>query len=787
MVQRSQEPDAETAKPPMVGGGTLATRPVSESMESTESGIGLKFESVPINRVINSVMQELGYSYVIDPDVQGEVTIYTSGKIPREQLFEVLEQLLMMNNLAIVEQANGIYAVVPIAESPTIPHKIHTSFDEGGETSAEGQETEPGPGEKPEIQGEPPVETKSSPAGVETGPGTELNSEKGVVTYIIPLNYIVSEHMLQMAQVFLTPGATVIDFQPGNILMITDHRRNVEQVLELVQLLDTDYFKFNRVELIPIRYHQAAAVAEDLGKIFSSGDTAAGVRIVAIERLNSILVVTRTGKVFDEVKGWIDKLDIVPSATSNIKTHVYHVENNTAVQIAQILAELYREGYGMPSSTATSATAGTQQGATSGYQNPGFVSGQNGYGSYGSSGYGSSGYGGYGSYGSGYGSYGGYGSSGYGGSGYGSSGYGSYGGYGNYGGSSFGGNRQLGPQLSQNSQSQIRGIMAGNVKMVVNEFSNSLIIQGTEADIQFILNTIEQLDTLPRQVFIEAQIFSVELTNDLSYGISAFLQEKGTGVSDTVIGPATTASVSDGALSAITRIAIGGERELQTVLNALRAKTDVELLEAPRVLAKDGTIASINIGAEVPVTSASYGDPLISGSTSFVNSISYRSTGTTLQIVPRISASGIVSMDMVMEVSNATGAALTPTINRNYIQTSLIVGDGQTIGLGGIISDSDNHSQNRVPLLGDIPILGALFGTTEKSTRRFEMIIFITPHVVKTLPSVAEMTLEFKRALKLAYPYIDKKNEERDKLMDKRRKEEGVVPESDLPAPEIQQ
>lgn len=770
-------PETSSAdRPQMVGGGSLSARQAPGNLESAESGVGLKFESVPINRVINSVMQELGYSYVIDPEVQGSVSIYTSGKIPRDELFEVLEQLLMMNSIAIVEQSNGLFAIVPIAESPTIPHDIHTSFSSGASAGQEAVAEEEGSaaeGQDGAVSAETPEVT--SPDRVES-PGVELSAEKGVITYIIPLNYIVSEHMLQMAQVFLTPGATVVDFQPGNILMITDHRKNVEQVLELVELLDTNYFEFNRVELIPIRYHQAVAVAEDLAKIFSSGEAAAGVRIVAIERLNSILVVTRNGQVYEEVKGWIDKLDIVPSATSNIKTHVYNVENNTAVQIAQILAELYRDGYGMPSSTspAGSGTTGTQnQQGTSGYQgNAGFVSGSSGYGGYGSSGYGSYG-GGYG--GSSYGGYGGYGGSSYGG--YGGSSYGGYGGssYGGYGG--FGGSRQLGPQLSQSSRSTIRGIMAGNVKMVVNEFSNSLIIQGTEADIQFMLNTIEQLDVLPRQVFIEAQIFSVELTNDLSYGISAFLQEQGSGVDGTTIGPATTASVSDGALSAITRIAIGGERELQTILNALRAKTDVELLEAPRVLAMDGTQASINIGAEVPVTSASYGDPLISGSTNFVNSISYRSTGTTLQIVPRISASGIVSMDMVMEVSSAAGTALTPTINRNYIQTSLIVGDGQTIGLGGIISDSENNSQSRVPLLGDIPILGALFGKTEKSTRRYEMVIFITPHVVKNLPSVAEMTLEFKRALKLAYPVIDRKNQERQELIEKRKREENIIQE----------
>jgi len=766
--QEAQSPAVNQEKPQMVGGGSVSARQVTESMESTESGIGLKFESVPINRVINSIMQELGYSYVIDPEVQGEVSIYTNGKIPREKLFEVLEQLLMMNSIAIIEQDNGLYAIVPIAESPSVPHKINSSLTEGeGEAEDTGEGVvDSGEGEEQAVIVQPETET---PVPEKTDPvaGTELSQEKGVITYIIPLNYIVSEHMLQMAQVFLTPGATVVDFQPGNILLITDHRNNVKQVLELVDLLDTNYFKFNRVELIPIRFHQAAPVAEDLGKIFSTGEGAAGVRIVAIERLNSLLVVTRAGQVFEEVKSWINKLDVVPSATSNIKTHVYHVENNTSVQIAQILAELYRDGYGMPNSSSTTATGTggvqSQPGGTA-YQNPGFVTGSSGYGG---STYGSYGAGSYGGYG-GTGSYGGYG---------GSSGYGGYGGssgYGGYGGSSgaMGGSRQLGPQLSQSSQSQIRGIMAGNVKMVVNEFSNSLIIQGSEADIQFMLGTIKQLDILPRQVFIEAQIFSVELTNDLSYGISAFLQEKGTGVDGATIGPATTASIADGAISAITRIAIGGERELQVVLNALKAKTDVELLEAPRILAKDGTMASINIGAEVPVTSASYGDPLISGSTNFVNSISYRSTGTTLQLVPRISASGIVSMDLVIEISNATGAALTPTINRNYIQTSLIVGDGQTVGLGGIISDQTNNSRSRVPILGDIPILGALFGKTEESVRRFEMIIFITPHVVKTLPSAAELSLGFKRALKLAYPIIDRKDEERRLLLEQRMREE---------------
>jgi general secretion pathway protein D len=491
--------------------------------------------------------------------------------------------------------------------------------------------------------------------------------------------------------------------------MITDFRRNIEQVLKLVELLDTDYFDRTTVDLIPIRYNQATDIAADLAQIFAPSGTAAGVRIVTIERLNSLLVVTRSASVFQEVQRWVEKLDTTSTGT-NIKTFVYQVENNTAGNIADILSQLYQDGLGL--SSAQGQPQEGQQVQPVPQQRAPSVSQQ------------------------------------------------------------FRGSTTLGPTLQGRPISRQPGTLAvvgTNLKIIVNEFNNSLIIQSTEADYQFLLQTIKLLDVLPRQVLIEAKLYSVELQDDLSFGVAAFLEERGMD-----LGPATIGQISPGgALSVATRAFIGSSRQLEATINALRSRTNVELLEAPRILAIDGAEAQINIGAEVPVTTASFGDPLQAGTqTNFVNSIQFRPTGVTMLIFPRISASGVVAMDIAIEVSSATGAALTPTINTNSITTSLMVRDGQTVALAGIISDQTSFSRDRVPILGDIPILGALFGQTTRTRRRAELIFFITPHVIHNLPTATELTLDFKRSLQKAYDFIEKSDSEERDLIQKRRDQE---------------
>ena len=810
-------------------------------------GVKLAFTDMPIDRVVNAVMTELGYSYVIDPAVSGSVSLFTMDDIPKKTLFRVLEQVLKLAGQAIVKQ-EGIYVVLPIGKSPRVPHKIlarprasggsravpapvpekQDAREEEPETAPPGQESpeadpsegavtavSPGraaptpgaalPGETrmpaaavTAQEGEAPAAEQAAASGSAPGPtvltpaeseeSRSLEDEEGIITYVIPLHYLPSEDMIEIVKPFVSEGATVVNLVSVNILLITDYRRNIQQALNLIRLLDTEYFSINTVDLITIRHNHAVDVATDLSVVFSPNEKGGGVRIVAIERLNSILVVTHAPSVLQEVKTWVAKLD-TPSTNTNLKTYVYEVENNTAAYIADVLGQLYYQGMGLPTggTDPTDPQTGGQMQRTP-TQDPGFLRQQRGYGGYGGGyggyggggyggGYGGGGYGGYG--GGGYGGYGGGGYGGYGGGGYGG-GYGGYGGGGYGGGYGGGGGRGMGPSLFGRSLSRpsgIRVVSAGDIRIVVNDFSNSLIIQSTEADYRFLLDTIRQLDKLPRQVFMEARIYSVELRDDLSFGVAAFLrgrQADSTGHPTT--GSITGASEGSGggALSVVTKAFIGAQRELEGVITALRSRTNVEILEAPTLLAVDGMQARINVGAEVPVTTASYGDPITSGvASAFANSINYRPTGTSLLIMPRTSASGIVTMDLAIEVSQAAGSSLTPTISQNYVETSLIVRDGETVAIAGIISDSSDQSRSRIPVLGDIPVVGALFGRTTKSKRRSELVVFITPHVIHGLPTAVEVTMDFKRALRNAYHTINRKDQEQRDLIQRRRNEEG--------------
>jgi general secretion pathway protein D len=449
------------------------------------------------------------------------------------------------------------------------------------------------------------------------------------------------------------------------------------------------------------------------------------------------------------------------------------VENSTASSIAAMLSALYGGEELSSGSSNTTTTGGNTGGGP-------FGGGRNVQGAQGTAGAGSSGAGS-GLFGS---------QSAYGGSqqgGYNSGGFGGGG-----GGGAFGAGRQLGPQLNTNRTITSQVLRGGQftglqdtVRLVVDDVNNSLIIQATPADYIYISETIRKMDILPRQALIDAKIYEVDLNDSFSMGVHATLDAKG----DSSL---TTGSLTNGLLNIKTFVPVGNAQEIMLMLSAIAGKTKVRVLEAPSVLALDGQQAQIIVGAEVPYPGTSF-TPSVGGSTT---SVQYRDTGISLIVIPRISASGNVTMDIMQEVSTpgpsvTIGEGDAPSFNKTSVQTTLSVKDGETVAIAGLIRDGNDFTRSGIPFLSSIPLVGALFGKTEKTSHRNELIILITPHVIRTPEKLQEMTGVLRDSLRNVRKYAEEKEKEHIQDMegareDRYRQDEESLNKTQAPKPEAQ-
>jgi len=320
------------------------------------------------------------------------------------------------------------------------------------------------------------------------------------------------------------------------------------------------------------------------------------------------------------------------------------------------------------------------------------------------------------------------------------------------------------------------------VRMVVDDISNRLIILSTAADYEIILETIVLMDVSPLQVVIDARVFEVDLTDDMTFGVGAALRER-TGGSITEVGlNASTEGLPTGALTVSNIALIGSSQELLTALYALREKTNVKILEAPSVAAMDGTEAHITVGSEIPYTGSLY---FQSNSENPTQSIQYRDTGVSLYVLPHISASGSVTLEILQEVSGlGANTTLGPTFTKSIVECTLTVKDGETVAIAGLIRDSQSLTRSGFPILSNIPILGSLFGGTTKDNRRSELIILITPTVIKNPDEFKVFTRHLKDSLKNVRKYADDKDRQQleniqDAIEDRKKAEEKRLREEE--------
>jgi general secretion pathway protein D len=290
---------------------------------------------------------------------------------------------------------------------------------------------------------------------------------------------------------------------------------------------------------------------------------------------------------------------------------------------------------------------------------------------------------------------------------------------------------------------------------------------------------------------IEAKVYEVDLSGALAFGVTAFLQNRNAvppggrvpvGSLNADERKLQAAFAGDpAALTASVGTLVGKTRELLLFLNASQTRGQSRIISAPSILASDNIPANINVGTEIPILTSTAASAVQAedGGTLFTQTIQNRDTGVLLTITPRVNSSGLVNLEIQQEVSSPiaplAGGIQSPSIQKRSIRTKVVVQNGETIALGGIIQESRTNSRNRVPLLGDIPYLGALFGNTSNSSQRTELIVLLTPTVIQNTTDAQRATTEFRDKLRDLRKLLEEEEEEQREREEERTRESAEV------------
>jgi len=641
---------------------------------------GLSLQNVNLLEVVDFLARQLKINYVVEKGVSGSVTLNTYGEIRDIDPRALLDTILRINGAAMVQTGN-IYRIVPLADLAHMPLR-------------------------PEVD------------------ARDIPEDDRPILNLVFLKYANVEELAKLIGEFLGPQGKAWAYPPANLLLVLDSRRSMRRTMEMISLFDSDVLAKQRVKLFDIKNSRPSDLAKELENLLKSMSLSkelASVKFVPVDRINTLIAVAPNPGVFEQIQEWIGRLDVkVKSAAGKLDTYVYRVKYGKAQLLAQSIMMLYMS------------------------MMPGYGMGAYGMGAYGMGGYGM-----------------GMGMSPYGMGGYGMPGMGGYGmgmvpgmpGPTGVGGTGVAGQTVAGQPAAagvagaQAMQAGMGGMdltggylgMGGmgfwgprSPRVVPNLSDNSLLILATPEEYESIQRLLRELDIPPRQVLIEAKIFELQLTGALSWGLDWFLKNRGSSApgSHSLTGQFTTST-----LSLSTGWLLRQSKELLAALSTSELSTKARVVSTPSVVATDSIPASINVGVEVPMLTAQAVTGVQQGGSSlFANTITNRKTGVNLNITAHVNPSGVVTLEINQEVSSPgpppVGGIQSPSFSNRSVSTQVTVQDGDTIAIGGIISENNSQSSGGIPFLHRIPGLGAAFGNKSYSRERTELLVFITPRVI---------------------------------------------------------
>ena len=720
----------------------VAVSSVPAASKPPPNEITMNYQNVDIPALAKLISEITGKNFLVDESVRGKVTIISPSKVTPEQAYQIFQSVLQLKGFTTV-QAGKVIKIIP-------SRNVRQAA--------------------PITESQQPFEQR----------GDEY------VTRLIKLRNVDSSAMVSVIQPMISHDGLVAAFPDDNTLIITDDAYNVERLLKIIGSLDVEGQR-QSVEIIPLEYAFADQVAPEidelLGGTHHNGGGAPGQGVVAPaaqaastssfkvlpdERTNSIIAAGGPLQM-KQIRELVAKLDIrSPDAMKRI--HVYRLKNASVGEMAQVLSSMLGGG-------GAAGSISPQTGRGSLGRGSGFGSGFGGVG---------------GGYGGGYGSsLGGIGGgSGYGGGSYGGSSFGGL--SGGYGGSSFGGGSgssfggsSLGGGGSRSGFGGL-GISGGvgggggaggrnpdftkPVTVTADPATNSLVISAAPQDWEVIRNIIAELDIPRIQVFVQAIIVEVSAERQRDIGVN-FLAS--TSLSNSILGIGTLnfgnlqtalgnplgltglglglASGSSCAIPAAVAATTGATGATSmavpcdvALITALQADTHSNVLSAPTLLTANNTEATIVVGQNLPFIGSASANSGLPGQ--IFNSVDRQNVGITLDIVPQVSDGDYVRLDLYEEVSNVVASTANnangPTTTIRSASTEVLVQNHRTAVIGGLMSNNDNYQRQGVPWVSDIPVLGNLFSDTSSDKQKDNLLVFLTPHVVRNKTDLRALALD---------------------------------------------
>ncbi len=684
VFQTTPRPEEKTTILPGTGefidkGAAAKSAPATQQ----DGQVTLNFEDAGIGEVVKVIFDILQENYVLDPRVQGSVTVQTGRPLPRNMLIPTLELLLRMNNAALVN-ADGVYKIVPATDA--IPGNVSPRLDN---------------------------------QKLDTGYGVR----------IFPLRYVSAAEMETILQPFIPEGGILYVDAARNMLLVSGTAQELVVAQETIDIFDVNWLEGMSIGMYRLQNVESDTIVAELNNLFGEASQLplAGLfRFIPLSQVNAILVVTPQAEYLRQASEWIERLD----SAGGERLYVYEVQSGEAEYLASVLSEVFgvEGGGGPPPATGGRIAPGREPAQLTSPAS----------------------------------------------------------GLGAPGGSGLSSGRQSATPL-ENEEQPTAGAQqvtlenipeppsgapplgavpsSEDVRIIPDPENNTLLIWSSSFTYDKILSALRKLDITPRQVLVEVTIAEVSLNGNLRFGVRWFFKndvpnssKQGTGALglgiDTALNTALGAARFVNSPTTFVYALSDADGMVRALLETLEQETRVRILSSPQILVVDNQEGRIRVGNQQPVRTST---TVTDGGTT-TSSIEFKDTGVLLTVAPQINAGGLIAMDVNQEVIDV-GDIDVATGQRSFLQRSVsskvVVQSGQTIVLGGLISETRRGSSGGIPFLYKVPIIGPLFGTTESDSNRTELLVLITPRVVRDNLEALRMTEELKLRMKEVVPIVD--------------------------------